>query len=237
MKNGMFADARDFAIMFLCVGLVVTTLKIFPHVEKLFDEATTDLHTTSGHLNTMLVNVTDAAANARDASLQASLAAKEQRAYWAKTSLETYKTMASLRLTITRTDKSVNDVLVPKLSDMLQSATSLSAGAAENLSTLVQQFRAPLDNMNRATAAAADALSDPHIAQSIAHADEAAASASSAAAHADKSAANIEAGTADIKDWIHRNTTPIRGTWNLVRQFIKDFGGTAASAVAAGRAP
>lgn len=40
--------------------------------------------------------------------------------------------------------------------------------------------------------------------------------------------ANLEATTGDIKDFVHRETTPVRGTWNMIKNFLKEFAGPAA---------
>jgi hypothetical protein len=135
----------------------------------------------SGNFNTLLVTANAAALNTRDASEQARLAAIEQRAYWNKTSLETYKTMASLRLTITRTDQSINDVLVLKLGAALDGTTELSTTAAANLAQTMEGLRPTLANLSRASAAAADALADPQINETLQHLDDTAAHAADAA--------------------------------------------------------
>jgi hypothetical protein len=129
---------------------------------------------------TVLRNVNDAAENARNASAQANLAAAEQRAYWQKTSLETYKTMASLRLTIVRADHSINDVLVPQLSMTLRDTDQTVLRAGNAVTDAQRQLTPAIENLARASSAAADALADPHIAESIAHVDETAAAAAQA---------------------------------------------------------
>lgn len=41
-------------------------------------------------------------------------------------------------------------------------------------------------------------------------------------------AANVESTTADIKNFVHRETAPIRGTFNIIKAFLMEFAGPAA---------
>lgn len=137
------------AALFLIYELILFTLQL-----------QRDFQLLTGSVNTLLMTANAAAVNARDASEQARLAAIEQRVYWNKTSLETYKTMASLRLTITRADHSINDVLVPKLGAALDSTTNLSTTAASNLTQIMEGLQPTLGDLARASAAAADTLAE-----------------------------------------------------------------------------
>ena len=186
-----------------------------------------DLASVTANLNTLIVtanqtalNLRDAAASARDASEQAKLAAIEQRAYWAKTSLETYKTMAAVRLTIVRTDRSLNDVLVPKLSLTLDGTTELSRSAAANLARTMDELQPTLQNMGRASAAAADTMADPAIRETLAHLEETSKHAADTADQTAQAMANVNATTRDVAAYVHRMTTPVRGTWSLVKELL-----------------
>lgn len=46
-------------------------------------------------------------------------------------------------------------------------------------------------------------------------------------------AANLEATTGDIKNFVHRETTPVRGTWNIIKAFLKEFAGPLAQTATA----
>src|ERR1700681_3893461 len=130
---------------------------LFYELSLLARAARQNLASVTANLNTLIVTANQTAGQARDASEQAKLAAIEQRAYWSKTSLETYKTMASVRLTIVRTDRSLNDVLVPQLGHTLEAPTEFSRSAAANLARMIEGLQPTLGNMGRASAAAADA--------------------------------------------------------------------------------
>lgn len=121
-----------------------------------------------------------AAEQARQASAQANLAATEQRAYWQKTSIETYKTTASLRLAIVRTDRSLNDVLVPQIATVLKDADATVLNIGGDVDAAQLELIPALKDLARASAASAAAVSDPHIAEAIANVDETSASAARA---------------------------------------------------------
>lgn len=186
-------------------------------------------------IHALLVNVRDAAASARDASQQAALAAQEQRAYWNKTSLETYKTMASLRLTITRADRSFNDVLVPKVAEALDSTTNLSNTAAVQLTHTMNELQPTFDSFAKAAAGAAETMNDPRIGEAIGHLAETSDHAAGAAANTEQATAHLDGAAADVQTFIHRETTPARGAWNTVRAFWMWFAGPAAQVATAAK--
>jgi ABC-type transporter Mla subunit MlaD len=219
------ADAlRTISIVVLVIGILIFLWKLSVKIDSLNGHATSLLTTT----NAAMENLRDAAAEARDASEQAKLAATEQRAYWNKTSLETYKTMAALRLTIVRTDESLNNVLLPKLATSLDATAALEASAASDLSDVtgkvdrtIDALRPEIDASIGATQAASAAMetasktmADPAIHETLAHVDGV--------------AGNLDATSGDIRQFVHRETTPVRGTWNVIKAFLRDFAGPAA---------
>jgi len=50
-----------------------------------------------------------------------------------------------------------------------------------------------------------------------------------------ETARNAADASADIKVWVHRETTPVRGTWNIVKAFLREFAGPAAQVAAAAK--
>jgi hypothetical protein len=183
-------------------------------------DARLDLHATAAKVDRLLTTANETAGQARDASEQAKLAAIEQRAYWNKTSLETYKTMASVRLTIVRADHSLNDILAPQLSATLQSTDRLSSTASDQIAQTLDQMRPVLENLARASAAAADTMADPEIRQAIGHADETSAHAAAAADQTAQIAANLNKASADFAAYVHKITTGPRGVWNILHTLL-----------------
>ena len=224
MKQNVSDALKTIAIVAIAIGILIFLYRLSVQLDLFNSHATTLLVTT----NQAMKNIRDAAASARDASEQAKLAATEQRAYWQKTSLETYKTMASLRLTIVRIDESLNDVLVPRVAGSLDAATALETSAARNLTATtakiddtIDALRPMIDGGIAATAAASAAMeaagkqmSDPAIHETL--------------SHVDGLAGNLDATSADIQAFVHRETTPVRGTWNVIKAFLRDFAGPAA---------
>jgi ABC-type transporter Mla subunit MlaD len=219
------ADAlKTLSIVALAIGILIFLYKLSLKIDALTVPTTSLVITT----NQAMQNLRDAAASARDAGEQAKLAAAEQRAYWNKTSLETYKTMAALRLTIVRTDESLNNVLLPKLATSLDATAALEGTAARDLSDVtgkvdstIDALRPEIDASIGATQAASAAMetasktmADPAIHETLAHVDGV--------------AGNLDATSGDIRAFVHRETTPVRGTWNMIKVFLRDFAGPAA---------
>ena len=44
-----------------------------------------------------------------------------------------------------------------------------------------------------------------------------------------QTATNVQDTTADVKSFVHRETTPVRGTWNVIKSFLFEIAGPAAS--------
>lgn len=197
-----------------CVAFLVIELGL------LASDARKDLNTFNGKLNTLAVTVNEAAVEARDASTQAKLAATEQRAYWQKTSLETYKTMASLRLTIVRTDTSLNDQLVPRLALALDNTNKLSVAAAGGLQQTMDSLRPVLSNLAAASAGAATTMNDPAIRETLGHLDETSARAALAAAQTVQIAGHLNDASRDFAAYVHRVTAPARGVYSFFKELL-----------------
>lgn len=141
------------------VAVMLETLALIKDIRS--DVAAIDRETVE-----TLTLVKQAAGNANTASSQLAGAAEEQRVYWNKTGLETYKTAAAARLLIVRTDKSLNDKLIPQIQMEIEG-------------TRVDLHEAIVDS-NRLMARATDLvthadgiLTDPNLRQMIANLAEA----------------------------------------------------------------
>lgn len=203
-----------FALVIGCLAGVLVELGRLTH------DARTDLNSLSQNLNALVITANQAAVEARDASTQAKLAATEQRAYWQKTSLETYKTMASLRLTIVRTDTSLNDQLVPRLALALDNTNKLSVTAAGGLQQTMDNLRPVLSNLAAASAGAATTMNDPAIRETLGHLDETSARAALAAAQTVQIAGHLNDASRDFAAYVHRVTAPARGVYSFFKELL-----------------
>lgn len=61
----------------------------------------------------------------------------------------------------------------------------------------------------------------------------AAANVQAATAQLNATSENISAATQDIAAFVHRETTPVRGTWNVIKAFLREFAGPAAQVTTA----
>jgi len=217
----------------MLTAVTVAALFLLGDLAELARHLQRDADSMAANVNTLLVTGNDTMAKAREASEQAILAstaiaqaAVEQRAYWNKTSLETYKTMAALRLAIVRTNESLNDTIAPRMSGSLDASIDLQRAATERLNRTMDDLRPAIANLVESSAAASAAmqaagrdLSDPAIAETLRHVD-------GAAGHVDDT-------SGDIAAFVHRETTPVRGTWNVIKSFLREFAGPSAQVATA----
>jgi hypothetical protein len=112
------------------------------------------------------------ASTARTTTQHLNEAETQQAAYWNKTSAEMYKTMAALRLVIVRTDRTLNDQLGPQLGLTVADSDAFVRDASKEMAQTSSGLQASLDNLTKASAAAANAMADPHISETLGHVDE-----------------------------------------------------------------
>jgi ABC-type transporter Mla subunit MlaD len=144
--------------------------------------------------------------------------------------VEVHKTQAALRLNLVRLNRSINDELVPKLAAVLTDTDDLSRQAAGNLNDAARQLQPSLQNLSRASAAAADAMSDPHIRETLANVDTASAGVAGASQRLNASMANVDGMTADgkrVTDYYAKKLTTPEGFWKAVLSFVLQAGSQA----------
>lgn len=201
-------------------AIAALAVMFFNELRLLVRDAREDVNQTTAELHATLGTLDLAAEHANVAATEAAAAAAEQRAYWKKTSLETYKTMASLRLTIVRTDRSINDVIAPQVATTLKDTDALSRTAAEELTAATLGLEPSLDNLARASAAAATALADPQIHETLTRVDQTSLELASTARNMDEATTNVDAATRDFAAYVHRMTTPARGAWSFIKELL-----------------
>lgn len=168
-----------------------------------------DIRVSLRETDIVLANINEAAHNAADASGTAAEAAEQQKQYWAKTSLETYKTMASLRLTITRVDHDI----IPRFSALLDSTNALTRQSAAELDDTTQRLQPTLANLESASAGAAEVMSNPAIGVTFEHLAETSASVADTSKQVDLTAT-------DIRAYVHRLTQPARSIYGIFKEFL-----------------
>lgn len=201
-------------LLIIAVIVAILEIAIFFHQLKI------SVQTLTVNTNQTISVIRDSANQARIAAEQFQLAAAKQSEYWNKSEIEGYKTLASLRLTIVRTDRSINDDLVPRLALALDNANELSTAAAGELQKTMDRLQPVLANLARASAGAADAMNDPAIKETITHVDETSARAAITAAETAQIAGHMNDAAGDFAAYVHRITTPVRGTWNVLKQLL-----------------
>jgi hypothetical protein len=105
------------------------------------------------------------------------------------------------------------DDSVKKLGDAADSLNTLSPAVVAAIQDNSVQLQDTLGmGQNMLKAATLDLL-DPNIQKSMDNIQ-------SATNYAANSTANLDATTHDIREYVHRETTPIRGTWNFIKELI-----------------
>jgi hypothetical protein len=140
-------------------------------------------------------------------------AADQQAAYWQKTQLQVYKLITDTKQIMVRTDRSLNDVLVPRLAASLDASTALQHTAAAGVTDTTAKIddtldalRPAIDNLVAATAAAAADMSDPAIHETLAHVDGV--------------AGNLDTTSSDVQKYVRRMTAPARGSWHFIEWLL-----------------
>lgn len=121
-----------------------------------------------------------------------------------------------------------NATVLPRVAAALDGTTALETDAARDLTDTtikiddtIGALRPMIDGGIHATTAAAAAMSDPAIHETLAHVDGV--------------AGNLDATSGDIRGFVHRETTPVRGTWNVIKSFLMEFAGPAAQVATAAK--
>lgn len=189
MKNALFG-----ALIFAVIAVSVGFLMLLAHVEKLVDDTDAavsevrataaqvgkDTHSTSQNLNAILLQGGLAADEARRA-------ATEQRNYWNATAKQSDLTVRALRQLIDRTDRQLNDKLLPEIAletEHISSSAQVSFQAAGHSADILTEQ-----------------LNDPHILSLAAHLDQSSANIEEATKH-------LDAASADIEKKVHQMTKP-----------------------------
>lgn len=139
-----------------------------------------------------------------------------------------------------RTDASLNDPksgVLPQLSAAIAQANAgagrLTAQAQINLADLdaaEKQILPGIENFNRASLELAQQM--PPI---LGNVQQITGSTVETAQHVDQTSDYVELSMHDVQQFIHRETTPVRGTWNVLKGFLMEFAGPAAQVATAAK--
>ena len=105
-----------------------------------------------------------------------------------------------------------SDATIRNLDSTITQIGQIAPTAQQTVSNLNQTIisaQPGILDLNKAAAGAAVAMSDPAIHETL--------------VHVDGMAGNLDATSSDIHDFVHRETTPVRGTWNVIKAFLQEF--------------
>jgi hypothetical protein len=182
---------------------------------------------TLDNVNRLVREAAQTSANLRHATAEWETSSKQQAAYFTAAALKTGAVLDSAQSAIASIERSadtLNVELVAQGSQLAESEKRMTQSVAD-----MQAELAPvLANAAAATANVAKASADPSIAESLKHLD-------GTAGQLELTSQHIEGATKDIQAFVHRETSPVRGTWNLIRSFIATLAGPLAQVATAAK--
>lgn len=205
------------AVAFLCVELARTVHDLraqLPATQKQISSLLTDADTAVNNVNSDAGVIHDAAqkeAAYYDPARPGGLPQQVQR------------TVVDLKNLIGRTDTALNGGptgrgAIAQLNDALASTADLTKHAANDLDGTTAQLQPILADLG--TGAAAFAKQTPGILSNL---SDTSAQTVIVARNTADTTVSIDASAHDIQAFIHRETTPVRGTWNVIKGFLKEF--------------
>lgn len=162
-------------------------------------------------------------------------AAKQQAEYWPKELQETRKVTAAAKELIVRTDLSLNGGpsvrgVLPGLTGAIGTTNDAIEHLTADIDSTHNQISPVLDNLALSTDAMAKQT--PVILQNLQETSKQTVLVSENVAGTTD---ELHGTATDIHAYIHRETTPARGTWNLIKSFLVRFAGPSANVVTATR--
>lgn len=168
------------AIVLVCL-IIVIVQEMRPKVANVLDGAAGATKQSTETLKTL-----DSAMTAETEKLKEATKQAGKTEYAIRGAVDSFRRMTD------RTDKRLNDEILPDFSAALRSTDSLARDASRGLDNTVRGLEPTLTNLAAASRNAAANLSDPAIPNSLKHVDEATASLADSAKHFDGISANAE---------------------------------------------
>lgn len=222
------------ALLLMMVAVIVFFVLLELHL--LNRELRADVHSI-GQATVQVLNLSNTAlAKATVAEDRAIAAADQQTASWKRIDTEIAKTVADVHDITVHTDLSLNGTdahrewgVIPRIGTVADTAT-ITVGelgdAARQLGSIAPDVAKVISQVGVDSHAiflsANGQLTDPAIHETFMRIAD-------SSLHFDSMAASGDASMLDVKAFVHRETTPVRGTWNVIRGFVRDFGGPIAT--------
>jgi ABC-type transporter Mla subunit MlaD len=210
---------------------VITTLSLLSIViwdaHRALSDTAGQARYTLDNVNRLVREAAQTSANLRHATAEWETSSKQQAAYFTAAALKTGAVLDSAQSAIASIERSA-DTLNLELSDIGTRSAASMAEIASSVEQTQKDLAPVLANAAAATANVAKASADPSIAESLKHLD-------GTAGQLELTSQHIEGATKDIQAFVHRETSPVRGTWNLIRSFIATLAGPLAQVATAAK--
>lgn len=143
-----------------------------------------------------------------------------QQKYFVKLSDRTDTLFSSMNQTV----EGVNDEILPRIRENLESTNALVDNGDLGITDLRAALRDGRVNARNLSASANSFIGDLRPAVE---------NFNGAAKNGFEISANLDSTTKDVADFVHRETTPVRGMWNIIKAFLKTFAGPLAQTATA----
>ncbi len=183
--------------------------------------------------NGLLNDADKAAVNINSTATVVHNAAQAQASYWPKELQETQKVTAAAKELIVRTNLSLNgggsiSGVLPQLTDAIRAGAMDVSSTSKALNGTIEQTQTILANLLVASKGAADTMSDPDIPATLKEVRL-------TSEHVAGTTANLDSTSHDIQQFVHRETAPVKGTWNVIKSFLVSFAGPMAQVATAAK--
>ena len=193
-----------FAVTILAISLILLVL-----------ELKEDIHTTTDHVNFTLSKLDTALANLQAVELNTTRTEAEMAGL-----LNTTRHIALKEREAQEEQLHAIQLVAIKAYNVLDDAdqTIKQVGAvapvlAESIQDTTEDVQLTLKSTQKLLEATTDDVSSPAIKNTMERVEE-------ASKNTAEATANVAAATQDIRDYVHRETTPVRGFWNAVKALI-----------------
>lgn len=219
------SDIRTCYLGFLSVLLSLLIYKVIVALDRAqtdFDSVTADIHSLVLPAQKAEASIAAASLTLAQVGAEERKAFVEQDAYYRMISANTTALLESANDTI----QHFNSDVLPRVDSNLDSSRQLLDDSRNELSDLAVSGRETIEASQSTLAAL---TRDEDDIQPILR------NTAEITAHAAATSAHLEAASADIAQFVHRETTPVRGTWNVIKAFLREFAGPAAQVATAAK--
>jgi ABC-type transporter Mla subunit MlaD len=185
---------------------------------------------TLDNVNRLVRETAQTSANLRHATAEWETSSKQQAAYFTAAAAKTGAVLDAAQSAIASIERSsaqINAAIINQDAN-LQAIERQATAAIATLEKTAAGLEPVIADLAKTAGNTATVTADPSIAETLRHVD-------GTAGQFELTSQHIEGATKDIQAFVHRETSPVRGTWNMIRSFLATFAGPAAQVATAAK--